>query len=54
MKTILGIIGFITCLVYLYKAYRYFFGYSYDSCPNDHDTMARQGATYCKKCKNEL
>ncbi len=58
IKTILGIIGFLTTgfvAIYLtYKAFRNIFGYSYDSCPRNHDDMARHGATYCVKCKNEL
>lgn len=46
-------IGIIT-LILLYKLYRYLFGYSWNSCPNDHDTMTRQGASMCNKCKSSL
>ena len=34
----------IIAIVLLYKLYRRIFGYSWNSCPNDHDTMARHGA----------
>ena len=55
---ILEIIGVLTigviAIVLLYNLYRRIFGYSWNSCPNDHDTMARQGATKCDKCGSEL
>lgn len=46
-------IGIITTRI-LYKIYRKRFGYNYDNCPCNHDTMVRYGATYCDKCKNKL
>ena len=55
---ILELIGAFTiaiiAIVLLYKLYRKIFGYSWNSCPNDHDTMARYGATKCDKCGSEL
>ena len=55
---ILEIIGVFTIgiivIVLLYKLYRRIFGYSWNSCPNDHDTMARYGAKKCDKCGSEL
>jgi hypothetical protein len=55
---ILEIIGAFTvgiiAIVLLYKLYRKVFGYSWDSCPNDHDTMTRCGASKCNKCESEL
>ena len=43
----LEIIGLFTIIiitiVVLYLLYRYIFGYSYNSCPNNHDLMARYG-----------
>ena len=52
--SILEIIGALTigiiAIVLLYKLYRKIFGYSWNSCPNDHDTMARYGASKCDKC----
>ena len=55
---ILETIGVLTiCTIFIvlfYKLYRKIFGYSWNSCPNDHDTMTRYGATFCNKCKNEL
>lgn len=55
---ILEIIGAFTigiiAIVLLYKLYRRIFGYSWNSCPNDHDTMARYGAKKCDKCGSEL
>lgn len=51
---IFEIIGILTFLYFIYKLVINFIGYSWSSCPNDHDTMARQGAKYCNKCKNEL
>jgi len=55
---ILEIVGAFTisilAIVILYKLYRYIFGYTWDSCPNDHDTMARHGANKCDKCGSEL
>jgi hypothetical protein len=55
---ILEIIGAFTvgiiAIVLLYKLYRKIFGYSWDSCPNDHDTMTRCGAFKCNKCGSEL
>ena len=55
---ILEIIGAFTIdiivIVLLYKLYRRIFGYSWNSCPNDHDTMARHGAKKCDKCGSEL
>lgn len=47
-------IAFIVITIVLYKLYRYIFGYSWDSCPNDHDTMARHGVSKCNKCGNKL
>ena len=44
----------IVAIVSLYKLYRKIFGYSWNSCPNDHDTMARYGASKCDKCSSEL
>lgn len=55
---ILEIVGALTisiiAIVLLYKLYRRIFGYNWDSCPNDHDTMARMGAPKCDKCGSEL
>lgn len=55
---ILEIIGALTigiiAIVLLYKLYRRIFGYSWSICPNDHDTMARYGASKCDKCGREL
>lgn len=52
---ILGsLISLIIVIVVSYKIYRYFFGYSWNSCPNDHDTMARYGYEKCDKCKSRL
>ena len=44
----------IAVIHFAFKAYNYCFGYKESNCPNDHDTMARQGAKYCNKCKNEI
>jgi len=56
--SILEIIGTITigsiAIVLLYKLYRRIFGYSWGNCPNNHDTMARYGASKCDKCGSEL
>ena len=55
---ILEIIGLLTIIiitiVVLYLLYRYIFGYSYNNCPNNHDTMSRYGATKCNKCGSKL
>jgi len=55
---VLEIIGLFTVcvmgLILLYKVYRWIFGYSWNSCPNDHDTMARQGVLRCDKCNSDL
>lgn len=54
----LEIIGILTitiiAIILLYKIYRYIFGYTWNSCPNDHDTMARYGASKCEKCGSNL
>lgn len=44
----------IIAIVLLYKLYRKVFGYSWNGCPNEHDTMARYGASKCDKCGSEL
>ena len=33
---------------------RKIFGYSYNSCPIDHDTIARYGARRCDVCKTDF
>ena len=51
-------VGTITVLIIIiaisYKIYRHLFGYTWNSCPNDHDTMARYGCERCDKCKSNL
>jgi hypothetical protein len=58
IMNILEIIGISTIsiitIVLLYKLYRKIFGYSWNSCPNDHDTLARYGVLKCDKCQNWL
>jgi len=55
---ILQIIGIasitVVVIVVMYSLYRAIFGYSWNSCPNDHDTMARYGSNKCDKCGSEL
>ena len=57
---ILSLIGLLTVLsLFLYlllKLYRYIYPkkYTWDNCPNDHDTMARYEYTKCDKCGSEL
>lgn len=55
---ILEVIGIITIVIsvpiLLYKLYRYMFGYSWETCPNNHATMTRRGASRCNKCKSSL
>ena len=55
---ILEIIGIITItlisVICFYKLYRKIFGYSYNSCPIDHDTIARYGARRCDVCKTDF
>jgi len=58
---IFEIIGIITVVVILlrlfWKIYRRFFPkkYTWENCPNDHDTMTRYGYSgKCDKCGNEI
>jgi len=56
----LQIIGLATItillIVLILKIFRYYVPkkYNYRNCPNDHDTMARNGALTCNKCGNSL
>lgn len=56
----LELIGLLTILVIFLKVFHGFYRmrypkkYTWVNCPNDHDTMARCGSTYCDKCKSEL
>jgi len=58
--TILGIIGFITIVVIILKIigsiYRKYNPkkYTWNTCPNDHDTLSRYGCRVCDKCKSIL
>lgn len=59
MKTFLLIVGVITfsliIIILIYKIYRIIFGYSYESCPNNHDDMSRYGSKgNCSKCGTEF
>lgn len=51
---IFEIIGFLSVAVAIFvllsRAYRIFFGFSPNNCPNNHDTMARYGVKKCNKC----
>jgi len=57
---ILEIIGaitiFVVAIIVLFRTYRYFVPktYTWDNCPNDHDTMSRYGAERCDKCGTEF
>ena len=46
----------IIAIVLIDKVFRYFVPkkYNWNSCPNDHDTMARCGSKRCDKCGSEL
>ena len=50
MKTVLMILGMVFCLKLIFELIVRLLGI----CPIDHDTIARQGADKCPKCKKEI
>jgi len=50
MKVIFTLLGIIFCIKLLFEWIIRITG----KCPIDHDTIARQGAGKCSKCKEEF
>jgi len=48
------LIAVLTIAIIIVVLYRRYKGYNWNNCPNDHDTMARNGAKRCNKCGNKL